>query len=309
MRLAAVVAYDGAGFRGFAAQPEQRTVAGELAHALGRHLRQEVTLTCAGRTDAGVHAAAQVITFDVSRELDSAGIEAMVRSVNRSLAPAVVIRSAFACSPGFDARHSATGRRYRYQILNAPVPDPWLAPVAWHVPEPLDLAAMRLACDALYGEHDFSAFCRKVKLPPRSTDPAAAGEPAPAFASLVRMVRYADWRVVPVGDGAAGAWTAAGGRVSGAAPEAVSTGGWSAGSNGAAAGRLLCFEIEASSFCQQMVRSVVGTMVEIGRGKRKAGEMMGIIAGKDRSRAGQPAPAHGLCLWDVTYPDSPASPC
>jgi tRNA pseudouridine38-40 synthase len=244
MRL--VVAYDGTGFHGFALQPGLTTVGGALAGALERHLRHTVELTCAGRTDAGVHAWGQVVSFDARADVDPAGLQ---RSVNRALRPRVVVRAAEIAAEGFDARRGATGRRYRYTVRNHPVADPFTAGTAWHVERPLDLGAMRLACDPLYGEHDFSSFCRR---------PPVEG------ASLVRVVRDARW--VDLGDG------------------------------------MLRFDIEASSFCQQMVRSVVGTLVEVGLGKRRAGEMTAVLRARSRVAAGQPAPPHGLCLWEVYYP-------
>jgi tRNA pseudouridine38-40 synthase len=244
MRL--VVAYDGTGFHGFALQPGLTTVGGALAGALERHLRHTVELTCAGRTDAGVHAWGQVVSFDARADVDPAGLQ---RSVNRALRPRVVVRAAEIAAEGFDARRGATGRRYRYTVRNHPVADPFTAGTAWHVERPLDLGAMRLACDPLYGEHDFSSFCRR---------PPVEG------ASLVRVVRDARW--VDLGDG------------------------------------MLRFDIEASSFCQQMVRSVVGTLVEVGLGKRRAGEMTAVQRARSRVAAGQPAPPHGLCLWEVYYP-------
>lgn len=238
-----VVAYDGRAFHGFAAQPAQRTVGGALAEVIGRHLRHPVELVCAGRTDTGVHAWGQVVTFDARPDVDLAALQ---RAANRTLGPAVAVREADVAPAGFDARRSATWRRYRYQVDNRPVGSPFLAATAWHVEAPLDLAAMRLACDPLIGEHDFSSFCRR---PPQG--------------SLVRRVHDARWD--DAGDG------------------------------------LLRFEIAASSFCHQMVRSVVGTLVEMGLGKRRPGEMSGIIRARDRRAAGQLAPPHGLCLWEVGY--------
>jgi tRNA pseudouridine38-40 synthase len=240
-----LVAYNGARFHGFALQPGLVTVGGALARALERYLRHTVELTCAGRTDAGVHAWGQVVSCDVRADVDLAGLQ---RAVNRALRPEVVVRAVEAASPGFDARRSATGRCYRYTVRNHPVPDPFSAGTAWHVERPLDLGAMRLACDPLYGEHDFSSFCRRAPVD---------------GASLVRVVRRADW--VDLGDS------------------------------------MLRFEIEASSFCQQMVRAIVGTLVEIGSGKRKAGEMAAVVRARSRAAAGQLAPPHGLCLWEVHY--------
>jgi tRNA pseudouridine38-40 synthase len=178
-----LVAYDGSGFRGFAAQPGLATVAGALAEALARTARlpSPPTLVCAGRTDAGVHARGQVIHVDLP-ELRP-GID-LARALNRQLAPAVVVRRAEPAPDGFDARRSATARRYRYLVLNAPVPDPLLAPMAWHVAGPLDLRAMAAATDTLIGEHDFRGFCRR---PPGK----GADEP------IVRVVTAAGWSEQP----------------------------------------------------------------------------------------------------------------
>ena len=249
-RTCLVLAYDGAPFHGFARNEGVRTVGGDLTEAIARVLGAPVELTCAGRTDKGVHARAQVVTFDAP--VGAVDLVALVRAVNRLCGPAISVRSARTVDRSFDARFSATARRYRYLVHNRPTPDPFSATSAWHVDQPLSLPAMVPACDALIGEHDFAAFCRR----PKRRD----GEPA----SLVRRVTEATWH----DDGE---------------------------------GRLR-FEIEASSFCHQMVRSVVGTMVDVGRGRTRPGDLLGIIASLDRNRAGEPAPPHGLTLWTVRYP-------
>ncbi len=142
-------------------------------------------------------------------------------------------------------------------MLNRPVPDPFRARTTWHVEAPLDRRLLRLACDPLIGEHDFSSFCRAPK--PR------AGEPP---ASLTRRVIDARWD--DLGD------------------------------------EVLRFQIEANAFCHQMVRSIVGTLVEVGLGRRSPGEMAAILRAGDRQQAGQLAPPHGLCLCAVRYePDAP----
>ena len=251
VRVRMTVAYDGSGFHGFAPNPGVPTVGGTLRDALEKVLRAPVELTCAGRTDTGVHAWGQVVSFTAPAErFDPLTLQ---RAVNRLCGPAVVVREARAAAEDFDARRSATGRTYRYTVLNRPVPDPFLATTAWHVDEPLDLDLLRLGCDPLIGEHDFSAFCRRPKLRDGSE------------ASLVRTVRRAAWS--DLGDG------------------------------------LLRFEIEANAFCHQMIRSVVGTLVEVGAGRRHAGELLGILAGRDRAAASKLAPPQGLCLWAVAYPD------
>ena len=135
-------AYDGSGFHGFARQPGQRTVAGELARAISKFCRHHVDLVCAGQTDTGVHAHGQVVHTEVSPTVD---LEDLKRSINRQLAPAVVVRSLDLAPPGFDARHSALSRSYRYLVFQATEADPLLSGVAWHVAENLDLKMMRAA--------------------------------------------------------------------------------------------------------------------------------------------------------------------
>jgi tRNA pseudouridine38-40 synthase len=243
-----LVAYDGSGFRGFAAQPGAVTVAGALSAALARTARlpEPPRIVCAGRTDAGVHARGQVVHVDLPDALDLD----LARALNRQLAPAVLVRAAEPAPPGFDARHSATARHYRYLVHNAPVPDPLLAPLAWHVSDPLDLRAMTAAADSVIGEHDFRAFCRR---PPGT----AADQP------IVRRVTGAGWSEVGC--------------------------------------TLLRFEITAGSFCHQMVRSLVGALVAVGRGRGSTATMVAQLRSGRRSGAARPAPAHGLCLVAVSY--------
>lgn len=254
VRVRMTIAYDGTGFHGFAENRDVRTVGGELGRALETVLRHPVDLIVAGRTDAGVHAWGNVVSFDVEGE--NVDLVAVQRHLNAMLGPAIVVRSAEVAGDGFDARRSALARRYRYTVLNRPVPDPFLARTAWHVEEPLDLSVLRLACDPIIGEHDFSSFCR---MPRRIPD-----------ASLVRRVYDARW--LDLGDG------------------------------------LLRFDIGASSFCQQMVRALVGTMVPMGAGRRRPGEMAAILRGRHRGLADRVAPPHGLCLWEVVYPGDGAAP-
>ena len=274
------VAYDGSGFHGFADQQGLPTVAGTLAAALSRVVRAPVTLTCAGRTDAGVHALDQMVHFDVPADA-SAALEpaALVRSCNSQTGPSVVVRSAEIAPPGFDARHSATARRYRYLVVNAPVGDPLLAGLTWHVAEPLDLRAMAAAADALLGEHDFRAFCRRVP-------------GTPAGAAIPRRILDARWTRLdgrPTGARTAGTSDLAG--------HDASTGP----SLAPVVGDLLAFEVEANAFCHQMVRSLVGTLVDVGRGRRRPSDILHILRSADRAQAGQPAPPQGLTLMTVRY--------
>jgi tRNA pseudouridine38-40 synthase len=239
-----------------------------------------VTLICAGRTDAGVHALDQVVHFDLPVERsDALEADALVKSCNSQVGPAIVVRSAEIAPEGFDARHSAIARRYRYLVVNAPVADPLLAGLAWHVADPLDLRSMAAAADALLGEHDFRAFCRRV---PGTT----AEDPIPR--------RVLDAR-----------WTRLDGRPSGARSAGTSGIDGSDASTGPSlapvVGDLLAFEIEANAFCHQMVRSLVGTLVEVGRGRKRPSDILYILRSADRSQAGQPAPPQGLTLMAVRY--------
>jgi tRNA pseudouridine38-40 synthase len=244
------VSYDGTHFHGFAAQPGIRTVAGTLCEALSKVLRHPVELTGAGRTDRGVHAHGQVVSFDAEAARFDGPV--LLRVLNKLCGPSLVVRDVAEASPDFDARFSARSRGYRYTIVNRLVPDPFRWATSWHVPEPLDLAALRLACDPIIGEHDFSSFCRR----PRERRPAAE-------ISLMRRVLTADWVEEDAG--------------------------------------ILRFEIEASSFCHQMVRSLVGLLVDVGKGRRRAGEVLSIMAARDRGALTTIAPPRGLCLWQVSY--------
>ena len=221
-----------------------RTVEGLLSEAIADFVRQPVRLSCAGRTDAGVHAWGQVVSFTAPDETDPAALR---HALNRRLAPEIVVRDASPAPPGFDARRSAQSRDYRYTIVNRPAPDPFRARYAWWVPHRLDLGALRLGADPFVGEHDFAAFCR-------------AG---PEGSTTVRRVLRSGW--IEIDDG------------------------------------VLVYEVTAAAFCWQMVRSIVGTLVDVGTGRLRAGDLMAILRRRDREAAGQVAPPHGLCLWGVEY--------
>jgi tRNA pseudouridine38-40 synthase len=248
-RVRLLVAYDGSGFHGFWPNEGVPTVGGTLVAAVEQVLGAGIEMTCAGRTDAGVHAWGQVVSFDAPADVD---LDRLQTLVNKLCGPAVVVREATEVPPDFDARGSATARTYRYTVLNRMFPDPFLHATTWHVSPALDRRAMTLACDPLIGTHDFSSFCRRPKV-------AEGQEPV----SLTRRVVDARWTELD--------------------------------------DDLLRFEITANAFCHQMVRSVVGLLVDVGRGRTRAGDVLGIIRAKDRQVAPSPAPPQGLCLWSVAY--------
>src|SRR5947208_11620500 len=154
-----LLAYDGTGFRGWAAQrdPTIRTIEGELSAALERIVNERIKLSVAGRTDAGVHARGQVASFATTTSLVP---ERIRDAINAMLGPELAARRASDAPDGFDARFSATAREYRYVIATGDVADPFIARYVWHRPGRLHVPSMRRAGAALVGEHDFASFCR-----------------------------------------------------------------------------------------------------------------------------------------------------
>lgn len=271
-RVRLTLAYDGTTFHGFAEQRDVRTVGGELRAALQRVLGGAVTdFAVAGRTDAGVHAQGQVVSFATSSErLD---VNRLAVTLTKLLGPEIVVWQAEVAPDGFDARHSATARHYEYSIRQAPAPDPLRASWQWHVGAELDIAAMNEAAVHFVGEHDFRSFCRALK-PVASvigSSSAVRGSSGRASERTVqpinRRVLAASWREQP-------------------APME---------------GRLLTFDICANAFCHQMVRSIVGFCADVGQGRRQADEVPAVLAAADRNAAGTVAPPHGLTLMHVSY--------
>lgn len=246
VRVRMDVAYDGTAFHGFAANDGVRTVQGELETALTTVLRHPVAVTCAGRTDAGVHARGQVVSFDADRaRLDPGGL---ARAVDKMVADDVAVTGVAVAADDFDARFSCTGRTYRYHVLDRPVRDPLLRHLTWHVRDRLEVAAMRQACDQVIGRHDFTSFSKRNRSRPDE--------------SFVREVRQAGWT---------------------------------------RRGDVVRFEITANAFTHQMVRSLVGAMVEVGRGRRRAVDVGEMVRAADRAAVPSPAPARGLVLWRAHY--------
>jgi tRNA pseudouridine38-40 synthase len=246
VRVRIDLAYDGTAFHGFARQPEIRTVQGVLEDALGVLCRQPVTTTCAGRTDRGVHALAQVVHADLP---DAAGeaLPTLRRGLAALVGEELAIWSVREVGAEFDARFSARLRRYRYALCDADACSPLERHTVWRCGEPaLDVDAMRVGGAHLVGEHDFSSFCRR------------AGE-----RHLVRRVT----------------------RVAVTRP---------------AEGRVHV-EVDGRAFCRQMVRSIVGCLLRVGRGRLEPGEVADVLAARDRARAGAIAPPHGLTLVGVEY--------
>ena len=232
---------------------------GTLEEAIAQRTGQTVRVTGAGRTDAGVHALGQVVSFRVGTAIP---VDRMALALNSALPPDVRVRCVDLAPGEFNARFSASSRVYGYLIQCGPTPSPLLRRFSAYRSRPLDVEAMRAASRHLLGERDFAAFAKELG-PDEST-----------FRNVMRL----RIRRIP-GFGRAGAdW----GR--------------------AATDRELIFiTIEANAFVRGMVRGIVGTLIEVGAGRRSAEAMPGLIASRDRRLAGFSAPAQGLCLLHVRY--------
>ena len=242
MRVRAVVAYDGTDYSGFQRQTNAPTVQAALEAALMQVTQENVTVLAAGRTDAGVHAAGQVIALDtVWRH----GMTALQRALNAVLPRDIAVRDVEEVASDFHPRYDAHSRLYQYTLYNAPVRCPLARRHGLYVATPLNIEAMQRAAQALVGEHDFAAF----------------GQP-PQGRVTVRRVLVAEWGGQPP---------------------------W------------LTFDIEANAFLYRMVRSVVGTLLQVGRGDISEEDFRAVLASRDRSQAGPTVLPHGLCLMGVKY--------
>jgi tRNA pseudouridine38-40 synthase len=278
--LKLVIAYDGSNYAGWQRQANataiQQVLEEEIAVLIGTHR----PLNAAGRTDTGVHAAAQVASITIDHPISC---DELMRALNaRNKAGDIRIRSIEVMPDRWDARIFAKSKSYRYSIWSGPKPSPFMRQLVWHVPQDLDLARMQLAAQALVGEHDFVAFQRRsndVRTTVRRVLDVAISETEIDTDQLIALSPLDPTRSL-AGDSLTPA-------ADGDARES--------------AGRLIRLEISGTGFLRHMVRTIAGTLVEIGRGLLPVEEMAAIIESRDRARAGQTAPPQGLMLWKVTY--------
>ena len=246
MRVALGVQYDGSGFRGWQAQHSgTRTVQSALEQALSKVADHPVRVVCAGRTDAGVHGVGQVVHFDTTAVRSE---RAWVLGGNAHLPLDISLNWARETSDDFHARFSALARRYRYLIFNQPHRSAlWRGRAAWHY-RMLDVERMRIAGQALVGEHDFSAF--------RAAE-CQARHPIRNLHELVLRRQ----------------------------------------------GNGVVLEVEANAFLHHMVRNIAGVLMAIGAGDRPVEWAQQVLERRDRTQAGVTAPAEGLYLLTVRYPE------
>ena len=258
-----VLAYDGTDFVGWQRQASGVSIQGLLEDALRELDGRAVTVSGAGRTDAGVHALGQVASFSLDRAIEG---DALARAINARLPKAVRVVSATEASPSFHARFAARAKTYRYRIWNGPVISPFEHRYAWHIADPLDVSAMCAAARRVEGRHDFASF--------RATGSATTTTERTIMSSRVRKC-----------------FTAADAE---GAEEKTYPG----------TGELITYEITGDGFLRHMVRAIVGTMVEIGEGRRGVDWIDEVLASRDRAAAGPTAPAAGLFLVAVDYGDA-----
>ncbi|MCI0332666.1 MAG: tRNA pseudouridine(38-40) synthase TruA [Planctomycetes bacterium] len=265
--LKLTVSYDGRAYAGWQIQPDKPTVQGTFEATWQKLTQEPVHVTAAGRTDAGVHALGQVVSVSTQTRLTNDDLR---RGLNALLPDDIAVVAVEDAPERFHATYNAVGKRYRYQIHNARSPSVFDRHYAWHYPNPLDAAAMHTAGQALVGRHDFSSF-------------ESAGSERPDSIRTINELTVA--RGFQVDESAAADSKLA---VSERLPHFGTS-------------NRVTIEVAGDGFLYNMVRTIVGTLVEVGRGTRDVNWPAEVLAAQDRRAAGQTAPPHGLFLVSVDY--------
>jgi tRNA pseudouridine38-40 synthase len=262
--IALRIAYDGTAFHGFVRQAGVRTVQAELAQALSRIYKQVVEVRGASRTDAGVHARGQLVAFDPPLEIPTEGLlHALRGELPEDLGASAAWEESGPDGGPLNPRFGNDGKHYAYRIRIAPDRNPLTDRYEWHTRQALDLDAVREAAAHLVGEHDFSSF-RAADCQSKTTVRVMTG---------IRAGEAEPRDQAPTEAG----------RLVGQC-------------------RVVVIDVEGQAFLKNMVRVMVGTLVEVGLGKRSASTIPGLIAAADRTKAGDTAPARGLTLVEVKWP-------
>ena len=262
------LAYDGTEFRGWQVQPGELTIQGELQAALGRITGEAPLPQGSGRTDAGVHALAQVASFALQARIPP---ESLHRALNRTLPPSIRILAARTVRSTFHARHSALAKTYEYRLFRGNICPPFLARYAHACPWPMDVEALQMSARLFEGEHDVMSFA--------ATDPDLASRGLQPELDINQGIK---------------APTATTGAV-----RTIFSSAWE--DRQSEGGSLLVYRVRGNGFLHHMVRNLVGTMLDVGRGRLPLSEIPSIIAARSRSAAGPTAPARGLFLHSVEY--------
>jgi tRNA pseudouridine38-40 synthase len=289
-----ILSYDGTDFHGWQIQPERPTIQGILADAIAAVTGEQVLPQGSGRTDAGVHAWGQVVSFSLRAAIPAGNLQ---RALNRILPATIRILSAEHAPEGFHARHSVVGKVYQYRIFLGGTCSPFLARYVTACRWPLDLEAMQLAADMILGEHDFTSFAafdpdRATRLAGENAcDSADAEKFTMSACSNIRRIETSTWTREPILPlaGTLGMMQIG--------PPADS----SIGATDGDAGEMFTYTVCGNGFLHHMVRNLVGTFMEVGRGRRTPAEIPLILEGRDRRLAGPTAAATGLCLMKVLY--------
>jgi tRNA pseudouridine38-40 synthase len=243
------LAYDGSNYHGWQVQLDLVTVQSVIEATLAEILGQPTRIVGSGRTDAGVHALGQVVTFNTDHGIPAAGL---MKALNTRLPSDISVLSACEKPLGFHAIRNAVRKRYRYTIENREIHDVFRRRQCWHYRGPLNVAHMREAAEHLVGTHDFRSF--------------ESGWPK-------RVCTVRTIHALEVGHAADDE-------------------------------RMLRIDVEGDGFLYNMVRNIVGSLIEVGRGFRAADWMLEVLAARDRRAAGPTAPPHGLCMLWVECDDT-----
>ena len=260
------IAYDGTGFSGWQVQPRERTIQGEVEAAIQKLTGKKINILCAGRTDSGVHALAQVASFRSDFNIPP---ERWRPALQSKLPEEIVILESDQVPDDFHATHSAISKRYRYVIDNSVVSHPFWNRFVWRISQPLNAWKMHEAAQLLVGRHDFRSF--ETNWPNKATSVRTV--------THLSIRRQSEWNL----------WN----------PQSANQ---EQGDNHDEEGRFICLEIEADGFLYNMVRTITGTLVNVGRGTWSAEDVKRILLAQDRKIAGATAPASGLALAQVNYP-------
>lgn len=258
------IAYDGTNYCGWQIQPDEVTVQGEIEAAIEKLTGQRISILSAGRTDSGVHALGQVASFRSDFNIPS---DRWRPALQMHLPPDIVIIESDLVPDDFHATFSATSKRYRYVIDNSVVDHPFWRRFVWRITQPLDAKAMHAAAQVLVGTHDFRSF--ETNWPNKATSVRTV--------SRLAISRHDSWDL----------WSPTQLDQTTIADQS---------------GRFICLEIQADGFLYNMVRTITGTLVNVGRGTWTAEDVERILKSQDRKIAGATAPACGLYLAEVHYP-------